>query len=205
MASSTATTNNPAPAQNITRRFSSTASPTRTARSWPTSAHRSDQRLSPTARLLRLGRAARRRSGRSRADAGRIRSARTGGRGCASRASAAEDRGVRQESVRRDEDRSNWSTVSCNVGEVDVFVGPNYVLSVRKNSEHGFHGRARTLRVRTRTVATGIRFRAVRIDGRGGRSLLSDHRHARIGTGGDRSEDLFAGTRRGARQHRSVV
>ncbi len=25
-----------------------------------------------------------------------------------------------------------------NVGEVDVFVGPNYVLSVRKNSEHGF-------------------------------------------------------------------
>jgi magnesium transporter len=25
-----------------------------------------------------------------------------------------------------------------NVGELDVFVGPNYVLSVRKNSEHGF-------------------------------------------------------------------
>ncbi len=25
-----------------------------------------------------------------------------------------------------------------NVGEVDVFVGPNYVLSVRKNSEQGF-------------------------------------------------------------------
>ena len=27
---------------------------------------------------------------------------------------------------------------ALNVGEVDVFVGPNYVLSVRKNSEHGF-------------------------------------------------------------------
>ncbi len=25
-----------------------------------------------------------------------------------------------------------------NVGELDVFVGPNYVLSVRKNSEQGF-------------------------------------------------------------------
>ena len=27
---------------------------------------------------------------------------------------------------------------ALRVGEVDVFVGPNYVLSVRKNNEHGF-------------------------------------------------------------------
>ena len=65
------------------------------------------------------------------------------------------------------------------VGEVDIFAGPNYVLSVRNHAERGFARRARALRARARTAQTRRRLRALCIDGCRGRPLFSDHGRAR--------------------------
>ena len=65
------------------------------------------------------------------------------------------------------------------VGEVDVFVGPNYVLSVRNRTERGFQD------VRTRAerepelLQARLGLRALRADGRGGRPLLPGARRDR--------------------------
>ena len=70
----------------------------------------SDYRGAP--RMLRLGRAEGPRPGRARGDAGRIRPARTGRRGCPHRPPASQDRGIRRFAVRRHADGRNGRTAS---------------------------------------------------------------------------------------------
>jgi magnesium transporter len=65
-----------------------------------------------------------------------------------------------------------------NVGEVDVFVGTNYVLSVRNRSKQGFLGVRERCEREPDLLRNGAGLRAVRADGRGGRPLLSGDRRA---------------------------
>ena len=74
----------------------------------------------------------------ARADAGRVRPASARGRGRAPRPPAAEDRGVRRLAVRRAAHDRGGVDGDLRVGEVDVFVGRNYILSVRSGAEKGF-------------------------------------------------------------------
>ncbi len=90
-----------------------------------------------------------------------------------------------------------------HVGEVDVFVGPNYVLSVRLHTERGFSD----VRARSRARAASAQARrgicALCADGHRGRSLFSRPGCARVGAGADRGADLRA--QHGAVEHRSAL
>ena len=65
------------------------------------------------------------------------------------------------------------------VGEVDIFVGSNYVLSVRRQARTRLYRRARALRARAGAPAPRAGLCALCFDGRGRGSLLSDSRRAR--------------------------
>ena len=54
-----------------------------------------------------------------------------------------------------------------NIGEVNVFVGQNYVLSVRNHSQQGFLGGARTLRAGATFAQSWLRLRSLCPDGCG--------------------------------------
>ena len=83
-----------------------------------------------------------------------------------------------------------------DTGEVDVFVGPNYVLSVRHRTHVGFADvRARTER-EPELLKTRLGLRLLRGDGQRRRPLLPGHRRARDGARDDRGADLRAATRR---------
>jgi magnesium transporter len=89
-------------------------------------------------------------------------------------------------------------------GEVAVFAGPNYVLSVRRDSAQGFLGvRARAER-EPHLLKHGRRLRAVRADGRRRRPLFPRRRQARIRPRIDRGPHLRR-PGRAARQHRAAV
>ena len=75
------------------------------------------------------------------------------------------------------------------VGEVDVFAGPNYLLTIRSGAEQG-SGRARTLRARAGTAALRLRLRALRAHRCRGGPLLPAARRHRDRTRGDRDRIL---------------
>ena len=115
-----------------------------------------DPRLPRQARLLRLGGAARRRSDAELAEMQRASSTCTSWRS-RTRTTATSGRRSRSTATRC----SSCCTLvevageELHVGEVNVFVGPNYVLSVRNRTEQGFLGRARALRARAGAAAHG--------------------------------------------------
>ena len=88
-------------------------------------------------------------------------------------------------------------------GEVDVFVGRNYVLSVRQRTQVGFRGRARARRTRARTAAARLGLRVLRADGQRRRPLFPHPRRAGDRARGDRGADLRAQHR--ALEHRGAV
>ena len=63
-------------------------------------------------------------------------------------------------------------------GEVAIFVGPQYVVSVRRDAQTGFCRGAPPLRAGARAAAARTGLRALRTDGHGRRSLLPDARRA---------------------------
>ena len=78
------------------------------------------------------------------------------------------------------------------VGEVDIFVGPNYILSVRAPDAEGLSPSVRAaLRARAGAAARfGSGFVLVRADGYRRRSLLPDPRNVRVGARADRGAHL---------------
>ena len=90
-----------------------------------------------------------------------------------------------------------------HVGEVDIFVGANYVLSVRSRTRARVLRRPRPLRDRAGPAQTRLRVRAVRADGFGGGPLFPGARRVvrRAGAAGGR--DLR--WRPGSPQHRSAL
>ena len=89
------------------------------------------------------------------------------------------------------------------VGEVDVFVGRNYVLSVRSRTERGFQDVRARARARARAAAARRRLRALRADGRGRRPLLPGARRPREPSSrSSRSRSSPAGS---PREHRGAL
>ena len=82
------------------------------------------------------------------------------------------------------------------LGEVDVFVGRNYVLSVRNRSAQGFLGVRERAEREPELLRHGRGVRALCADGRGGRPLLPDHRCARDGARSDRGSGSSTRARR---------
>ena len=95
-------------------------------------------------------------------------------------------------------------TDELDVGEVDIFVGPNFVLSARNRTEQRLPGRARARRARAAPAAHGAGYRALCADGRGGRPLLPGHRRARDASS-RRSRSRSSARSSRARQHRGAL
>ncbi len=122
---------------------SSTASPIRKARSSPTSRRRTSA-ITSSAPMLRLGRAEGSDAGRARGNARGVRAARAGGRGRAHghQRPKIEEYGDSLFAVLHTVEPRDGE---LHVGEVDIFVGTNYVLSVRTRYRARFRRRARTV------------------------------------------------------------
>ena len=168
---------------------------------------RRHQRLRDAARVLRLGRAVRADDGRDRRDGGGIRSPSARRRGRAQAATSG--RRSRNTTTRcsscctRSSRRPTASDTELIGGEVDIFVGSNYILSVRHRTKKGFGNvRARTEREpELLQIRRGLR--ALRADGHRRRPVLSDPRRHGVGAGADRGADLRA--QRGALEHRGAL
>ena len=100
-------------------------------------------------------------------------------------------------------ERASASPARCTVGEVDVFVGRNYVVSVRNRSEHGFTEVRERCEREPELLQQRPGLRALRADGCGGRPLLSGHRCLRGRTRNHRAAHLHQGRR--AREHQAPL
>ena len=110
------------------------------------------------------------------------------------------------------DDACSWSmhagrartTARLQIGEVDIFVGTNFVLSVRNRSQQQLPRRARALpSSEPQLLAHGAGLRALCADGRGGRPLLPDaSTRWRPSSRSIEIADLRA--RRGALEHRAA-
>ena len=92
---------------------------------------------------------------------------------------------------------------SLRVGEVDVFAGPNYVLSVRNRTKRGFADVRARCEAEPESAAPWLGVRAVRADGLRRRSLLPGARSARDRVREPRGADLRRRAR--APEHRGAV
>ncbi len=92
----------------------------------------------------------------------------------------------------------------AQIGEVDMFVGPNYVLSVRHRTQVGFAAVRARDRARAGTAAPRRRIRLLRADGQRRRPLFPGPRRPRDASSRTVEEQIFV--KRNARgQHRSAV
>ena len=90
-----------------------------------------------------------------------------------------------------------------NVGEVDVFVGPNYVLSVRNRSTQGFLGVRDRCEREPHLLKRGSGFVLYALMDAVVDRYFPHHRHARVRARDHRGADLRQG--HGADQHRAAL
>ena len=99
--------------------------------------------------------------------------------------------------------KSPEGTDQLRVGEVAIFVGRNYVLSVRQHTQMGFAAvRARTER-EPELLKHGCGLRVLRADRQRRRPLLPDPRRARDASSRRIEEQMF-GRHVGALEHRGI-